>query len=342
MMSSKAGRRDFAPGSIVSIDEEIQVRVEDVIGEGGYAFVYSVESISNPVDKFALKRLPAPNQDRRKSVLKEISFMKKLRKHSDHVVSLLSAGSGPDEFLVLMELCPGGELKISDNSSFSSDSVLRIFQQMAISVSILHAFAPSPIIHRDIKLQNFLISSSGTLKLCDFGSATTIEYLPDENWTANQRSTLEDQIASVTTPMYRAPEVLDTWSNYPVGRPMDVWALGCILYVLCFGKHPFEDSAKLRIVNGNYTLPRGGKEELTYGLFYDLISSALTIDPRNRIDAKDIMVALKDLAQTYAISLDMIEPELQKQLDEAKKKKIPFVIKKNHLPLSKPMHGCLR
>ncbi|QQP41773.1 Uncharacterized protein FKW44_016241, partial [Caligus rogercresseyi] len=291
-------RVDFSPGSLVSIDEEITVRVLDVIGEGGYAFVYS--------ERFALKRLPAPDADRRKSVLKEISFMKKLRKHSEHVVSLLSAGSGPEEFLVLMELCPGGSL-----SDFRASPGL----SMSTSVSLLHAFSPSPIIHRDIKRENFLISSAGRLKLCDFGSATTVEYEPDESWTPNQRSSLEEQIAAVTTPMYRAPEALDTWSNAPVGRPMDIWALGCILFALCFGKHPFEDAAKLRIINGNYALPRGGEEELTYGLFYDLITRALQVDPRSRIDAKGMLLALREIAATYALSTDNgPDPLLQKKL----------------------------
>ena len=32
-------------------------------------------------------------------------------------------------------------------------------------------------------------------------------------------------------------------------------ALGCVLYVLCFTRHPFEDSAKLKIMNANYTIP---------------------------------------------------------------------------------------
>lgn len=75
-------------------------------------------------------------------------------------------------------------------------------------------------------------------------------------------------MARFTTPMYRAPEMVDTWSNFPVGLPVDVWALGCILYMLCYMKHPFEDSAKLRIINANYTLPPDPK----YSCFHDVIS----------------------------------------------------------------------
>ena len=45
-------------------------------------------------------------------------------------------------------------------------------------------------------------------------------------------------------------------------------ALGCVLYLLCFGVHPFEDSAKLRIINANYTIPA---DDSSYSVFHDLI-----------------------------------------------------------------------
>ena len=76
-------------------------------------------------------------------------------------------------------------------------------------------------------------------------------------------------MAKVTTPMYRAPEMVDTWSNHSIGTPSDVWALGCLLYVLCYTKHPFEDSAKLRILNANYIIPTGDKQ---FAYFHDIIS----------------------------------------------------------------------
>lgn len=45
-------------------------------------------------------------------------------------------------------------------------------------------------------------------------------------------------------------------------------ALGCILYLLCFGQHPFEDGAKLRIVNGKYAIPA---DDMRYSVFHSLI-----------------------------------------------------------------------
>lgn len=76
------------------------------------------------------------------------------------------------------------------------------------------------------------------------------------------------QMARYTTPMYRAPEMVDTWSNHAITVASDVWALGCIIYTLCYMKHPFEDSAKLRILNGNYTIPPG---DVKYSCYHDII-----------------------------------------------------------------------
>lgn len=41
---------------------------------------------------------------------------------------------------------------------------------------------------------------------------------------------------------YRAPEMLDLWSNYPIDEHVDMWALGCLLFALNFGQHPFQVS----------------------------------------------------------------------------------------------------
>ena len=43
-------------------------------------------------------------------------------------------------------------------------------------------------------------------------------------------------MARHTTPMYRAPEMLDMWANYQIDTSADVWALGCTLYFLCFNQ----------------------------------------------------------------------------------------------------------
>ena len=71
---------------------------------------------------------------------------------------------------------------------------------------------------RDIKLENLLLTEDLQVKLCDLGSASVKQHYPDQNWTMNQRTLLEDELAKYSTPMYRAPEMLDTWSNFPINQ----------------------------------------------------------------------------------------------------------------------------
>lgn len=94
--------------------------------------------------------------------------------------------------------------------------------------------------------------------------------------------------------MYRCPEQLDLWSNHVIGTKSDVWALGCVIYYLCFQRHPFEDSAKLRIVNANYTLPGDSR----YQCFHEIIKGCLQVDPNNRFDVATILDRLGAISET--------------------------------------------
>uniref|UniRef100_A0A3B5LQB3 mitogen-activated protein kinase n=1 Tax=Xiphophorus couchianus TaxID=32473 RepID=A0A3B5LQB3_9TELE len=73
------------------------------------------------------------------------------------------------------------------------------------------------VIHRDIKPENILISQEGVVKLCDFGFARTIA-------SPSEGGVYTDYVA---TRWYRAPELLVGDIKY--GKPVDVWALGCVL-----------------------------------------------------------------------------------------------------------------
>uniref|UniRef100_A0A8B9DHK9 Cyclin G associated kinase n=1 Tax=Anser cygnoides TaxID=8845 RepID=A0A8B9DHK9_ANSCY len=76
-------------------------------------------------------------------------------------------------------------------------------------------------------------------------------------------------------------------------RQLCVPALGCILYLLCFRQHPFEDGAKLRIVNGKYTIPQN---DTRYSVFHDLISSALKVNPEERLSITELVNQLQEIA----------------------------------------------
>lgn len=94
--------------------------------------------------------------------------------------------------------------------------------------------------------------------------------------------------------MYRAPEQLDTWSNYVIGPKTDIWALGCILYCLCYQKHPFDDSAKLRIINGNYNIPQNSN----FICYTNIVRGCLQTNPSSRYDISAVLDNLGAIADT--------------------------------------------
>ena len=64
--------------------------------------------------------------------------------------------------------------------------------------------------------------------------------------------------------------------------------------MLCFQKHPYEDSSKLRIVNANYTLAPSQK----YSCFFDIIKGCFQVDPNNRFDVNTILDRLGAISDT--------------------------------------------
>ncbi|XP_021571195.1 cyclin-G-associated kinase isoform X2 [Carlito syrichta] len=182
--------------------------------------------------------------------------------------------------------------KVESKGPLSCDTILKIFYQTCRAVQHMHKQKP-PIIHRDLKVENLLLSNQGTIKLCDFGSATTISHYPDYSWSAQKRALVEEEITRNTTPMYRTPEIIDLYSNFPIGEKQDIWALGCILYLLCFRQHPFEDGAKLRIVNGKYSIPLN---DTRYTVFHDLIRATLKVNPEERLSISEVVHQLQEIA----------------------------------------------
>ncbi|PVD23615.1 hypothetical protein C0Q70_16888 [Pomacea canaliculata] len=285
-----------------------KLRVRRLIAEGGFAYVFVAQDVNSGKD-YALKRLLANDEEKAKAVMTEIKFLKKLSGHPN-IIQFLTAASiprdqsdhGQAEFLLLTELCTGGQLVDilkTQAGPLSPDIVLKVFYQTCRAVQHMHHQKP-PIIHRDLKVENLLLSDSGMIKLCDFGSATTETYSPDSSWSAIQRSLVEDELAKNTTPMYRAPEMLDLYQNFPINEAGDIWALGCVLFMLCFGEHPFEDSAKLRIINGKYSIPESDSQ---YTVFHDLIMGMLKVNPVERPNISDVIDRLHEISEAKGVGL---------------------------------------
>lgn len=160
--------------------------------------------------------------------------------------------------------------------------ICELFVQICRGVQHMHNQSP-PIAHRDIKIENVLIDARGTLKLCDFGSATTRA----KAYTTSKEIVEEEElIGKYSTAMYRAPEMSDLYRRLLVNEKVDVWALGCTLFTLAFFTQPFQDGGNLQILSGSYDVPEGHgfSNYLTA-----LIKRLLTVDPAKRPDIGQVL-----------------------------------------------------
>lgn len=266
-------------GKVFNVGRQ-SVTVEDILAEGGFAIVYLVKSSNGT--RYALKRMYVNNEQDLNVAKREIQIASSLSGHKNIIgyidSSLTATGGGVYEVLLLMPYCQENVfsmMKARGKPNFTEQEVLTIFCDICEAVSRLH-HCKTPIIHRDLKVENILVGENGNYVICDFGSATARVLNPTEKGVA----IVEDEIKRYTTLSYRAPEMVDMYCGKSISTKADIWALGCLLYKLCFFTLPFGEST-LAIQSGNFSIPDNSK--YSKGL-HQLIRYMLEPDPEKRPD----------------------------------------------------------
>ncbi|KAM4867245.1 AP2-associated protein kinase 1 isoform 4-T7 [Thomomys bottae] len=259
-----------------------QVTVDEVLAEGGFALVFLVRT-SNGL-KCALKRMFVNNEHDLQVCKREIQIMRDLSGHKNivgYIDSSINNVSSGDvwEVLILMDFCRGGQVVNLMNqrlqTGFTENEVLQIFCDTCEAVARLHQ-CKTPIIHRDLKVENILLHDRGHYVLCDFGSATNKFQNPQTEGV----NAVEDEIKKYTTLSYRAPEMVNLYSGKIITTKADIWALGCLLYKLCYFTLPFGES-QVAICDGNFTIPDNSRYSQD---MHCLIRYMLEPDPDKRPD----------------------------------------------------------
>ncbi|XP_026042829.1 AP2-associated protein kinase 1 isoform X6 [Astatotilapia calliptera] len=268
-------------GRVFSIGR-YQVTVEETIAEGGFAIVFLVRTHQGA--RCALKRMYVNNEHDLKICKLEIQIMRDLVGNKNIVgfldSSITAVGAGDVwEVLILMDFCRGGQVVNLMNqrlqTGFTEAEVLQIFCDTCEAVTRLHQ-CKTPIIHRDLKVENILLHDRGHYVLCDFGSATNHFQNPQTEGVA----ALEDEIKKYTTLSYRAPEMVNLYGGNVITTKADIWALGCLLYKLCYFTLPFGES-QVAICDGSFTIPDNSRYSHE---MHCLIRYMLEPDPEKRPD----------------------------------------------------------
>lgn len=243
------------------------------LGHGAYGIVTKAKR-PDRYNFFAIKHI-----DKRKAgsrglseVMSEVETLRLLT--HPHIVQLEEVYENEDGLWLVMEYVPGGELHAAMRARgrFPEHQVRRMAKHLLVAVDYMHQRG---IVHRDLKPSNCLINENGSggeidLKLADFGFAVM----------AGSSACLTNFCG---TPAYLAPEIVMDQEGY--GKPVDMWAIGVILYILLSGKYPFNETNEVTlnevICRGVFSFEGPEWESISAGA-KDLISKLLVVDQTRR------------------------------------------------------------
>ena len=226
------------------------------------------------------------------SMSTEIEIMKRIRHR--HVVSMYELYQAPKCLWIILELVDGGDLHkhLRVVEHYSESMAARHMRQILEGVHYLHSLG---IIHRDLKLDNILLTGSGSnrdIKIADFGLSALVRigelgYDPYESVKRKGYRALSDMWG--TKEMF-APELIDQ----AYGPQADMWSIGCILYEMLSGHQAFpirdhdtEATFYGRIKRGDYDMSRSVWRKVRADA-KDLLMGLLRVDPEKRLCGKYI------------------------------------------------------
>ncbi len=242
------------------------------LAEGGMGSVHRARS-QKTGEIVAIKIIP-PQTAKNPVLLKRFEQEFKAASLLDHpnvVRAIEYCESGPTPFLV-MEYVDGISLgqKIDRDGPFSEEESLRIIAQVCQG---LHRAHKNGLIHRDVKPDNIMLTSTGIAKLTDLGLVKDVE--GELNLTRTGRG--------LGTPHFMAPEQFRNAKNADIR--CDLYSLGATLYVMLTGEVPFGKVGPLdcwmKKIRNDFIPPRDINPNISERIDW-AIRRAMSGDPEKR------------------------------------------------------------
>eukprot|EP00826_Nyctotherus_ovalis_P060367 TRINITY_DN8460_c0_g3_i1.p1 TRINITY_DN8460_c0_g3~~TRINITY_DN8460_c0_g3_i1.p1 ORF type:complete len:490 (-),score=143.26 TRINITY_DN8460_c0_g3_i1:83-1531(-) len=241
----------------------------------------------------SIKKSYLTEKESKERLLQEFSILKEL--HHPNISRLYESFETEKHVLIVTELCSGQDLLnyIRKHKRLDESTAKSIFKSL---IAGLHYCHTRQIVHRDIKLDNLLLTSKGELKICDFGVSRVV----------GRGEVMAERCG---TPAYMAPEILRDKGYKGFGA--DMWSAGVVLYAMLYGTVPF----KATTIKELHRLIMKGKVELKEDISAearDLLSKLLERSPRRRISTSEV---IRHQWMQRASSVPLFTKEEQEALD---------------------------
>ena len=256
-------------------------KAKRMLGSGSFGCVYEAKNtlFGNTVAMKVIKK-DKENELDEQEIRNEIDILKKLS--HPNIVKIYEFFISENHYYIITEFCKEGELFNYIKNKYSERQLAVLFYQVFSGLWYLHE---NKILHRDIKLENIMISGKETdkkteeelfwVKIIDFGTAKLFEKNKKE----------KDVVGSS---YYIAPEVLKQDYN----EKCDTWSVGVILYMTLVGRAPFDGKDdeeiinKINTVDYNKNEPRLVKHSPEVR---DLVSKLLEKNTEKRYSAREAL-----------------------------------------------------
>ncbi|KAI9480431.1 MAG: kinase-like domain-containing protein [Benjaminiella poitrasii] len=197
--------------------------------------------------KIVSRKLTTPNTSRKQEISREIRTIREasimLLLDHPHIAKMHEMVLLDDFYYLFMEYVDGGQLLdyIISHGRLKERHARHIARQIASALDYCHR---NSIVHRDLKVENILISRGGNIKIIDFGLSNLF----------SPTSHLSTFCGSL---YFAAPELLD--GRMYTGPEVDIWSFGVVIYVLVTGQVPFDDPTMAgmhaKVKHGNVEYP---------------------------------------------------------------------------------------
>jgi serine/threonine protein kinase len=211
-------------------------KILEKLGSGGMGVVYRAED-TRLGRHVALKFLPGQFAQNRQALER---FQREARAASalnhPNICVIFDIGDHEGQPFIVMEFLEGQTLRhFLKDGPLSANQLLEFGLQISEALDAAHSRG---ILHRDIKPDNVFVTTSGHIKLLDFGLAKLLELNP-EGAHNTAPGPLTAAGMAVGTPYYMSPDQL---LDRKLDDRSDVFSLGVLLYEMATGKLPFTGS----------------------------------------------------------------------------------------------------